>query len=199
MTRSGPSRWPGTPRQLTGVSGAARRGPDEPRDQPQRHRAAGEYHRSGRAGDAQPERLRRRGTTARPWSPQTRSSSARCCPQHPVDRTLLHPLLDTCRQQLTQASIRPKLRTALCDSGYVSEETFTRAEADGLRLLAPLAKDPGKRRTHRPPARPCTWNRPSGYCPRLGGACYTPRNATTTNSAPRLSSRCSGSSRPARN
>jgi len=33
--------------------------------------------------------------------------------QHPVDRTLLHPLLDTCRQQLTEAGIRPQLRTVL--------------------------------------------------------------------------------------
>jgi transposase len=70
--------------------------------------------------------------------------------QHPVDRTLLHPLLDTCRQQLTEAGVRPKLRTVLADSGYVSEETFARADADGLRLLAPLAKDPGKRRTRSP-------------------------------------------------
>ena len=70
--------------------------------------------------------------------------------QHPVDRTLLHPLLDTCRQQLTQAGIRPKLRTVLADSGYVSEENLAGADADGLRLLAPLAKDPGKRRTRTP-------------------------------------------------
>ena len=66
--------------------------------------------------------------------------------QHPVDRTLLHPLLDTCREQLTEAGIRPKLRTVLADSGYVSEDNFARADADGLRLLAPLAKDPGKDR-----------------------------------------------------
>ena len=64
--------------------------------------------------------------------------------RHPVDRTLLHPLLDTCREQLTEAGIRPELRTVLADSGYVSEENFARADADGLRLLAPLAKDPGK-------------------------------------------------------
>ena len=64
--------------------------------------------------------------------------------QHPVDRTLLHPLLDTCREQLTGAGIRPKLRTVLAGSGYVSEENFARADTDGLRLLAPLAKDPGK-------------------------------------------------------
>jgi transposase len=72
--------------------------------------------------------------------------------QHPVDRTLLHPLLDTCRQQLTQAGIRPRLRTVLADSGYASEENFARADTDGLRLLAPLAKDPALRRS-RPPQR----------------------------------------------
>jgi transposase len=70
--------------------------------------------------------------------------------QHPVDRTLLHPLLDTCRQQLAEAGIRPRLRTVLADSGYVSEETFARADTDGLRLLAPLAKDPGRRHQRTP-------------------------------------------------
>jgi transposase len=69
--------------------------------------------------------------------------------QHPVDRTLLHPLLDQCREQLDAAGIRPKLRTVLADAGYVSEENFARADQDKLRLLAPLAKDPG-----RPGARP---------------------------------------------
>jgi hypothetical protein len=38
----------------------------------------------------------------------------------------------------------------LADSGYVSEENFARADADGLRLLAPLAKDPGRHRTRAP-------------------------------------------------
>ena len=56
--------------------------------------------------------------------------------QHPVDRTLLHPLLDQFRDQLAAAGIRPKLRTVLADSGYVSEENFARADDDGLRLLA---------------------------------------------------------------
>ncbi len=70
--------------------------------------------------------------------------------QHPVDRTPLHPLLDTCCQQLTEAGVRPRLHTVLAGSGYVSEENFARADADGLRLLAPLAKDPGKRRTRTP-------------------------------------------------
>jgi transposase len=64
--------------------------------------------------------------------------------QHPVDRTLLHPLLDTCREQLTVAGIRPQLRTVLADSGYVSEENLARADQDKLRLLAPLAKDPAR-------------------------------------------------------
>jgi transposase len=69
--------------------------------------------------------------------------------QHPVDRTLLHPLLDQCRDQLAAAGIRSKLRTVLADAGYASEETFARAEQDKLRLLAPLAKDPGRRGTRR--------------------------------------------------
>jgi Transposase DDE domain len=66
--------------------------------------------------------------------------------QHPVDRTLL----DTCRQQLTEAGITPRLRTVLADAGYVSEETFARADAGGLRLLAPLAKDPGRHQARTP-------------------------------------------------
>jgi hypothetical protein len=70
--------------------------------------------------------------------------------QHPVDRTLLHPLLNTCRHQLAEAGIRPKLRTVLADSGYVSEENFARADAEGLRLLAPLAKDPARRYVRAP-------------------------------------------------
>ena len=70
--------------------------------------------------------------------------------QHPVDRTLLHPLLDTCRRQLADAGIDPRLRTVLADAGYASEETFARAGTDGLRLLAPLAKDPGRRSTRTP-------------------------------------------------
>jgi Transposase DDE domain len=59
-------------------------------------------------------------------------------------------LPDTCRQQLAEASIHPKLHTVLADSGCVSEENFARAHAGGLRLLAPLAKDPGRRRQRAP-------------------------------------------------
>jgi hypothetical protein len=55
-------------------------------------------------------------------------------------------LLDTCREQLNQAGIRPELRTVLADSGYVSEDNFARADQDKLRLLAPLAKDPDRTR-----------------------------------------------------
>jgi hypothetical protein len=72
--------------------------------------------------------------------------------QHPVDRTLLHPLLDQCRDQLAAAGIRPELRTVLADSGYVSEENLARADQDRLRLLAPLAKAPDRRQS-RPPKR----------------------------------------------
>jgi len=70
--------------------------------------------------------------------------------QHPAGRTLLHPLIDTCRQQLAEAGIEPRLRTVLADAGYVSEDNFARADADGLRLLAPLAKDPGRRYVRAP-------------------------------------------------
>jgi transposase len=70
--------------------------------------------------------------------------------QHPVDRTLLHPLLDQCRDQLAAAGIRPELRTVLADAGYVSEENFARADTGKLRLLAPLAKDPGRRYVRTP-------------------------------------------------
>jgi hypothetical protein len=73
--------------------------------------------------------------------------------QHPVDHTLLHPLLDICRQQLAEAGIRPKLRTVLADSGYVSEDNFARAEKQKLRLLAPLAKDPDKHHSSKPARR----------------------------------------------
>ena len=104
--------------------------------------------------------------------------------QHPVGRTLLHPLLDRCRGQLAEAGIGPKLRIVLAD-------------ADGLRLLAPLAKDPARRYV-RTPRRPGTWTG-SQPPPAPGGGCSIPAAATTTSCAAVPSSRCSGSSRPARN
>ena len=118
--------------------------------------------------------------------------------QHPVDRTLLHPLLDTCREQLAEAGIRPKLRTVLADSGYVSEENFARADAGGLRLLAPLAKDPGRR--HARDSRDGQAPRPvPGYRPRRPAPATSPRHARTTGCGPAPWNPCSGNSRPARN
>jgi hypothetical protein len=70
--------------------------------------------------------------------------------QHPAGRTLPRPLPGQCRDQLAAAGIRPKLRTVLADAGYVSEENFARAGTGKLRLLAPLAKDPGRRYARTP-------------------------------------------------
>ena len=117
--------------------------------------------------------------------------------QHPVDRTLLHPLLDTCGQQLAEAGIRPKLRTVLADSGYVSEENFARADQDKLRLLAPLAKDPA-RPAGTLPKEPGTWSsiRPPAA---PSGACGIPADRRTTSCGPAPWNQYSGNSRPARN
>jgi hypothetical protein len=100
-------------------------------------------------------------------------------------------------QQLAVAGIRPKLRTVLADSGYVCEENFARTDTGGLRLLAPLATDPG-RRHHRTPKRAGTWtgSRPP---PAPGGACDIPATGTTTRCGPAPWHRCSGNSRSARN
>jgi Transposase DDE domain len=115
--------------------------------------------------------------------------------QHPVDRTLLHPVLDTCRQQLAEAGIGPKLCTVLADSGYVTEDNFAHADTDGLRLLAPLAKDPDGAT----PARhsgPGTWTcSPPPRAP--SGGCAITGAAPITSSVPRPSSRCSDRSSPA--
>jgi Transposase DDE domain len=72
---------------------------------------------------------------------------------HPVDRTLLHPLLGQCRDQLAAAGIGPKLHTVLADAGYVTGDNFARAEQQKLRLLAPLGKDPATRRAGNPAGR----------------------------------------------
>jgi hypothetical protein len=122
--------------------------------------------------------------------------------QHPVGRTLLHPLLDTCREQLTDAGIRPELRTVLAGSGYASEENFARADAGGLRLLAPLAKDPGK--GPGPAPRPRSPEGPGTSTsirppPAPPGACdiIAAKRTTSCGHAPWNPS--SGNSRPARN
>ena len=80
--------------------------------------------------------------------------------QHPVDRTLLHPLLETCRRQLTEAGIRPKLRTVLADAGYASEDNFIRGEQHKLRLLVPLRKDPNLH-PNQPPRKRATTTLPA--------------------------------------
>jgi transposase len=80
--------------------------------------------------------------------------------QHPVDRTLLHPVLDTCRQQLTAAGIRPRLRTVLADAGYASEDNFIHGEQHKLRLLVPLRKDPNLH-PNQPPRKRATTTLPA--------------------------------------
>ena len=71
-----------------------RRPADEPPRQPGRHRAAGEHHRPGRAGDAEPERLRG-GYNGQPVVTAQQVIVGAMLSQHPVGRTLLHPLLDS--------------------------------------------------------------------------------------------------------
>jgi transposase len=61
--------------------------------------------------------------------------------QHPIDQNLLHPVLEATRAQLTAAGIDAKLSTVLADAGYANEDTFARAEAAGLHLLAPVISD----------------------------------------------------------
>jgi hypothetical protein len=117
--------------------------------------------------------------------------------QHPVARTLLHPLLDQCRDQLAAAGIRPRLRTVLADSGYVSEENFAHADTGKLWLLAPLAKDPG-----RPGGRPAKGQAPGpvpGHRPRHPPHAASLRTGGLQAAGPVPWNRCSGSSRPARN
>jgi transposase len=117
--------------------------------------------------------------------------------QHPVDRTLLHPLLDTCRQQLAEAGIKPRLHTVLADSGYVSEDnlpapTKTSCGCSPRSPKTPAGATSGPRNT------PCTWTgfRPP---PAPAGGCAILVARTTTSFAPVPWNRCSGSSRRARN
>jgi transposase len=115
--------------------------------------------------------------------------------QHPVDRSLLHPVLDACRQQLTQAGIHPTLRTVLADAGYASEDNFVRGEQQQLRLLVPLRKDPN---VH-PASRPASTRRPA--CPRPrepSDASVTTAGKPTTGCADKPWNPCSARSRPAR-
>jgi hypothetical protein len=101
--------------------------------------------------------------------------------QHPVDRMLLHPLPGTCRQQLADAGISPRLRTVLADAGYV-------------RRPSPAATPAGCGCWHRWPKTPAgtaparrngpgTWtsSRPP---PLPGGGCSIRAAATTTRCGP---------------
>lgn len=82
--------------------------------------------------------------------------------QQAVDHGLLHPVLAACREQLTAAGVRPRLRTVLADAGYATEQTYADAEAAGLRLLMPPTKTtqprPGTtpRQRHNPDTLPAT-------------------------------------------
>jgi len=76
--------------------------------------------------------------------------------RHPVDRTLLYPLLEVRCQQLSEAGIRPGLRTVLADAGYASEDNFIRGEQRKLRLPVPLRKDPNLHPNQRPRKRATT-------------------------------------------
>ena len=118
--------------------------------------------------------------------------------QHPVDRTLLHPLLDTCREQLAAAGIRPKLRTVLADSGYVSEENFARADAGQAAAARAAGQRPRPAAAGALPRGPGTWTsiRPP---PGPSAACGIPADRRTTSCGPAPWNRYSGNSRPARN
>ena len=62
--------------------------------------------------------------------------------QDPVDRALLHPVLDVTREQLRGAGLDPAgLDVVLADAGYASEDTFVRCEQQKLTLLAPRTSD----------------------------------------------------------
>jgi hypothetical protein len=117
--------------------------------------------------------------------------------RHPVDRTLLHPLPDACREQLTEAGIRPELRTVLADSGYVSEENFARAGQDQLRRARAAGQRP------RPAGRaPCQKGQHLDRYPATARGrrrLQHPRGREDYSCGPAPWNRCSGSSRPARN
>ncbi len=141
MQRAGQEAWDGA------VAAGKRRGGRRPGDEPRKNRAGTEPRANTTDPDVRVMRNQKgyvAGYNGQLVVTGQQVIVGAMLSQHPAGRTLLHPLLGTCRQQLAEAGIKPRLRTVLADSGYVSEENFARADADGLRLLAPLAKDPGK-------------------------------------------------------
>ena len=115
--------------------------------------------------------------------------------QHPVNRTLLHPLLDQTRNSWQQPGSSQAAYRAR-HASYVTEENFARAEQQKLRLLAPLTKDPATHRTGNPAGRRDLTKLPATARP--PGGCAITAAAPTTNSAPRPSNRYSARSRPAK-
>ena len=202
-------RGPGPPRRAAGQAGGLGRGRGgrvsgaggargRAARQPQQHRAAGEHHRPGRAGDAQPERLccrlqrparghrrpghRRRDAQPAPGRPHPAAPAAGHLPPA-ADRGRDPPAAAHRARRLRlrqRGELRPRRRR---------RPAAARAAGQGPRPGAASAA---------PQRGPCTWTgfRPP---PAPGGACAIPADATTTSSAPRPWNRCSGSSRPARN
>jgi transposase len=117
--------------------------------------------------------------------------------QHPVDRTLLHPLLDQCRQQLTQAGIRPRLRTVLADAGWSARRTSPAPTPASCACSRRWPKTPAGQAGARP-REPGTWRsiRPP---PAPSGGCGIPADEKTTSCGPAPWNQSSGNSRPARN
>ena len=102
-----------------------------------------------------------------------------------------------CRQQLTEAGIRPQLRTVLADAGYASEETFTRGEEAETAAARPARQ--GSRQALAPAPRPGSVTWPSCLPPReRSGGCATTAAAPTTSYGRGPLNRCSARSKPAR-
>ena len=116
--------------------------------------------------------------------------------QHPVDRTLLHPLLEACRQQLAEAGIAPELRTVLADAGTPAKRPSPAARSRNCGCSSRSPKTPPSM-TPAPPPGSGTW--PNCPPPReRSGGCATTAAAPITSSGRRPWNRCSARSRPAR-
>jgi transposase len=70
--------------------------------------------------------------------------------QHPVDRTLLHPVLDACRQQLTEVGMDHGCAPCTPKPATPVKRNFLRGEQRKLRLLVTLRKDPNLQPNQRP-------------------------------------------------
>ena len=117
--------------------------------------------------------------------------------QHPVDRTLLHPLLDTCRQQLAEPA---SARSCAPCSPTPATPAKRPSPAASSRNCGWSSRSP-RTRTSAAPAHPpgsVTW--PSCPPPReRSGGCAITAAAPTTSYGRGQWNRCSARSRPARN